>query len=343
MPATKTGFTLLTFLRILLIALIMIGVALFTLWGSLALWFHVPGPEMVRGIVAGAFALLGLATLIAQIWPGRLKMLAGFAAALIAVSLWWQSINPPLTRDWAPDDAVQVTGTIEGDRLTLDGVRNFDWRTEEDFTPNWERRSYDLSKLQSADLVMSHWDGPSIAHMIVSFGFEGDEYLAWSAEVRHIKGSEYSPLRDAFKNHTLVLLAGDERDLIGLRTNIRGEDVQLYRINAAPANARALLVDYVEHANALATDPKWYNSLTTNCTTVVMSMIRQLFDAVPMDWRILVNGYMPEYAYDLGALDTRLSFDQLQDRAHVTDVARDAGLTPTYSTDIRKHVPDPLK
>ncbi|MCL6284446.1 DUF4105 domain-containing protein [Ruegeria sp. 2012CJ41-6] len=321
----------------------MIGVALFTLWGSLALWFHLPGPEVARGIFAGLFTLLGCATLIAQFWPGLVKMLAGFVAALIAVAIWWQTITPPLQGDWAADDAIQVTGTIEGDRLTLDGVRNFNWQSEDRFTPNWETRSYDLSKLQSADLFMSYWSGPAIAHMIVSFGFEDGTYLAWSAEVRHFKGSAFSPLKDAFKTHTLILLAGDERDLVGLRTNIRGEDVQLYRLNASPETARALLVDYVETSNALATDPKWYNSLTTNCTTVVMSMIRQLFDTVPMDWRIFVNGYLPEYAYDLGVLDTRLSFDQLQARAHITDVAHEAGLTPDYSTDIRKAVPDPLR
>ncbi|MEX0350216.1 MAG: DUF4105 domain-containing protein [Paracoccaceae bacterium] len=320
----------------------MLLVAGFTLWGSLALWFHFPGPEPVRFVATGGFALFGAATLFAQFRAGRIKMLTGYSAVLIAVLIWWQSITPPLDGDWAPDDAVQVTGTINGDMLTLDGLRNFDWQTENEFTSNWETRSYDLSKLQSADLFMSHWDGPAIAHMIVSFGFEGGEYLAWSAEVRHTKGSEYSPLKDAFKAHTLILIAGDERDLIGLRTNVRGEDVQLYRINASPENARALLVDYVETSNALAEKPLWYHSLTTNCTTVVISMIRQLFDTVPMDWRILVNGYLPEYAYELGVLDTRLSFQELQDRAHISDRARAAGITKDYSQTIRQSVPNPL-
>lgn len=319
----------------------MLVVAAFTLWGALALWFRLPAPELVRLAAAGLFGLVGVLTILAQFWQGRVKLLAVFVLALLSLVVWWQSITPPLDRDWAPDDAVQVTGTIDGDTLTLDGVRNFTWRSEEDFTENWETRSYDLSKLRSTDMFMSYWEGPEIAHMMVSFGFEDGEYLAWSAEVRHIKGSFFSPLKDTFKTHTLILIAGDERDLIGLRTNTRGEDVQLYRINAPTGDARELLVDYVELANELAVKPRWYNTFTTNCTTVVMSMIRKLFKQVPRDWRVFVNGHMPEYAYDLGLLDSSYSFNQLQDLSHITNVARDAGLTPSYSADIRKNVPNP--
>lgn len=332
-----------TILRFALIAIVMIIIGLLSVWGTLALWFRLPGPGWSGALLAAGFALLGAATMLAQLSRARLRFLAVFGLVFVVVSLWWNTLTPPLHADWTPDVAHQVTGTIDGDQLTLTNLRNFKWRTPEEYTPLWETRSYDLNKLQTADLTMSYWSGPGIAHMIVSFGFEDGQYLAWSAEVRREVGNTYSPLNDMFKQHTLVLIAADERDVIGTRTNARGEDVQMYRIDTTPEAARALLTDYVKLSNELAIQPRWYNSITYNCTTVVIAMIRNLFQTVPLDWRIFVNGYLPEYAYDIGALDSRLSFDEVQARAHITEVARRAGITPTFSSDIRANLPDPHK
>lgn len=313
----------------------------FSTWGVLALWFRLPAPESIRLIVSGLFGFLGAATVLAQLTRGRAKVLRVFAIVLAGIFVWWVSIDPPLHRDWADKAAEQVTGTIDSETLTLVGVRNFAWRSDGDFTPNWETRTYDLKKLESTDIFMSYWEGTEIAHLMVSFGFEGNEYLTWSAEVRQAAGSGFSAVKDTFKTHTLILIAGDERDLIGLRTNIEGDDVELYRTNASPLDARELLVDYVELSNELSLKPRWYNTVTTNCTTVVVSMVRNLFKTVPMSWRVLLDGHVPEYAYDLGVLDSRLSFDQLQDRSHITNVAIDVGISPNFSSDIRKNVPDP--
>lgn len=329
------------FIRGVFIALVILVVAIAGLWGALALWFQVPGPDPVPLLAAGGFGLLTLLTVLGQFSADRIRYLGLFALALFAVTLWWRTIAPPAQADWSPDVARQVTGTIEGDQLTLTDVRNFEWRTADDFTPNWETRHYDLSTLQGADLFMSYWGAPGIAHMIISFEFENDSYLAWSVEVRRKVTSSYSPVADAFKAHTLVLVAADERDVVGTRTNARGEDVQLYRLTTPVPNARRLLERYVRAANALHENPQWYNSLTANCTTVVFGMIRTLTDSLPLDWRVFVNGYLPRFAYDRGAVDTRLSFEALQEAAHISATAQTVGLTDSFSTDIRQNVPNP--
>ena len=214
-------------------------------WSALALWFRLPAPEGLRAAAAIAFAILGLAT-IAALFVGRSRIaLVVFAAAFGGLLVWWSTIKPPLDGDWAPDVARQTTGTVVGDILTLSDVRDFDWRTDTDFTEKWSKRSYDLSKLNTLDLFLAYWGGPEMAHVIMSFGFEGGEYLAWSVEVRREKTSEFSPIADAFKSHTLVYLATTERDSVRLRSNVRGEDVRLYRLNTPPEQARALLQEYV--------------------------------------------------------------------------------------------------
>ena len=103
---------------------------------------------------------------------------------------------------------------------------------------------------------MSYWAGPEMAHTIMSFGFEGGDYIAWSIEVRRLKGGEYSPIADLFKTDPLVIVAADERDVIRVRTNVRHEDVELYRLKASPEKARSLLLEYVVDANGLVETPK---------------------------------------------------------------------------------------
>ena len=127
---------------------------------------------------------------------------------------------------------------------------------------------------------MSYWAGPEIAHTILSFGFEGGDYLALSIEVRRVKGGEFSPLADLFKTNPLVIIAADERDVVRVRSNIRHEDVQIYRLNAPPEKVRPLLLEYVDDANALSNAPKFYNSISTNCTTTIVKMMRAVGDSI---------------------------------------------------------------
>ena len=312
-----------------------------SLWAALALWFRLPGPEIIRGLAAGLFALLGLATVVALFSPRRWAALAAYALAFGGVAVWWSAISPPTHGDWAPDVARQTTGVVDGEILTLSDVRNFEWRSETDFTERWEKRTYDLAKLKTLDLFLSYWSGPHIAHLIMSFGFEGGEFLAWSIEVRRQKGGEYSPVADAFKNHTIVIIAADERDVVRLRSNVRKEDVRLYRLTTPPDQARALLLGYVDDANALAARPAFYNSITINCTTAVARIVRAVGGTLPLDWRLIVNGHLPGYLYDLGALDKNYSLADLISLARVDDRAREADDSPEFSRLIREGVPSP--
>jgi hypothetical protein len=311
------------------------------LWAALALWFRLPAPQGFRALAAALFVVVGLATIVALFSRRGLSALIVFALAFGGLLVWWGGIKPPAEGDWAPDVARQTTGVLNGDILTLSEVRDFDWRSDSDFTERWSKRTYDLAKLRTLDLFLSYWSGPRIAHLILSFGFEGGEYLAWSVEVRRERGGVYSPVADAFKTNSVVFIAATERDIVRLRTNIRHEDVRLYRLATPPADARVLLLEYVEEANALAVRPMFYNSITTNCTTAVAKLVRAAGGTLPLDWRLIVNGYLPSYLHDLGALDANYSLVDLKALASIDKRAREADDSPDFSRLIRVGVPSP--
>src|SRR5690606_16270119 len=191
-----------------------------------------------------------------------------FALAFLALLAWWSTLVPSHDRAWADDVARLLEAEVDGSRLTLRNVRNFEWRTETDYTPRWETRSYDLDRLESADLLLSYWMGPQIAHTLVSFGFDDGEQLVFSLEIRKERHESFSAIGGFFRKFEQVIIAADERDIVRTRSNVRGEDVYLYRLRMAPDQLRALLLGYVDSSAELRRAPAFYNTLTSNCTTI---------------------------------------------------------------------------
>jgi Domain of unknown function (DUF4105) len=327
-------------LRALSIACLGFAVAAATIWGALAIYYSDMAGERLRLGLATAFALGTLAAFL--FLPNRRLTLVGFAAAFAGVLLWWISIAPSNERDWQTEVALLPYATRDGDLVTLHNVRNFDYRTEQDFVARYDDRTFDLRKLDAVDLIAVYWAGDAIAHIMVSFGFAGD-HVAISIETRKEKGEVYSSLAGFFRQYELIYVVGDERDLIRVRTNYRRPEelAYLYRTRMNPANGQRLFLEYVSKINQLKERPEFYNTLTTNCTTDVWSLARALSDRVPLDWRVLLSGHFPEYAYDLGSLDTSMPFAELKARSLINDKAHAADQDPDFSARIRDGLPRP--
>jgi len=230
---------------------------------------------------------------------------------------------------------------INGEIVTIHGVRNFDYRTETDFTPRWEVRTYDLRKLDSADIIAVYWTGKAIAHVMLSFGFGGKDYLAASIETRKEKGESYSTLAGFFRNYELYYVIADERDVIRVRTTCRQpqEDVYIYRISGPLDNFRRVFLDYLKSINELHDRPAFYNTLMTNCTTGIWLHTRMNPESPPLSWKILLSGYVPDYLYELGRLETTMPFAQLEKLSRVNERAHAADEDPAFSQRIREGLP----
>ncbi|EEZ06274.1 hypothetical protein IL61_0215970 [Brucella ceti B1/94] len=244
-------------------------------------------------------------------------------------------MRPSLHRIWAPDVARTVTGKIDGNIVTLSNVRDFIWHTPDDFTPNWKEETFDLDKITSVDVYLSYWSNPAIAHTLLSFGFADGRHVVFSGEIRREHHEVYSPIAGFFRKYELAMIAADERDIIYLRTNIRKEDVYRYRVKLSPAAAKALFLSYVEMGNELAKKPEFYNTLTTNCTTIIFQMARLLDPAFPFDYRVLLSGYLPGYLYDHGWLENGDTLEKVRERASIDARAQASG-REDYSQRIRE-------
>jgi len=313
-----------------------------TAWGAGAIYYApIPG-EFLRACLAVA---LPLGTALAfLLLPNRRRTAIGFMLAFACMVALWRQIPASNDRDWQPEVAVTPRASLNGDLVTIHGVRNFDYRTETDFAPRWETRTYDLRKLNSADLVAVYWAGKAIAHIMLSFGFEGKDYLAVSIETRKEKNESYSTLAGYFRQYELYYVVADERDVIRVRTTYRQpqEDVYVYRVGGSLQNLRRVFLDYLNSINELHNRPAFYNTLTTNCTTSILMHTRMNPESPPMSWKILLSGYVPDYLYELGRLDTTKPFAELEKRSRVNGRAHAADKDSAFSQRIREGLPRPL-
>ena len=319
-----------------------------SIWLCLALWFQEPLGWLMTRVLIGiwiAFALSILGLYISQHWFNRQTDVLIYVVFFLIGLFWYFALEARQDRDWNPEVAQVLTYQQQGDQVTLHKVRNFNWHADGSYDERWETRHFDLNQITGVNIITSYWMGPRIAHTLVSFDFANSQPLTFSIEIRKQKNEEFSTYGGFFRKYELSLIAADEKDLIYTRSNIRGEQVYFFPVNMSKSEIRALFEEYLGKANELKQQPKWYNSLTSNCTTLVFDMVRAISQRpLPTDYRLLASGYLPNYLYDLNAISHDLSMKQWYDIAYINPrVSHLKHLSSSqYSSLIRQGVPKPI-
>ena len=139
-------------------------------------------------------------------------------------------------------------------------------------------KTYDLTKIKSVDFIMIPFnDNRAIAHTMLSFGFEGGDYVGVSVEVRLEKGESY----DAGDRPARPVRA-DLRRGRRARPDPRADRIsqrRCARLSAPrprPPQARRLFVDVMKRVNQLHDQPEFYDTLSNNCTTNIVRHINTL-------------------------------------------------------------------
>ncbi|MDJ0776877.1 MAG: DUF4105 domain-containing protein [Gammaproteobacteria bacterium] len=313
------------------VGLALLGLLLFIAWCLMALHFDAGSAYALSLAAVCVFAIIMLRN------TGRVALTV-LVCCLLTLG-WWFSQQPSNDRVWGADVARLPSATIEGSRVTINNLRNFNYRSTTDYDENWETRSLDLDQLVGADLYLSFWGLEHIAHTIASWRFADGSHIAISIETRKESHEEYSAVKGFFRQFEIYYVVADERDLIKLRTNHRGEEVYLYKLGFPLEESRAVLLDYLREINRLEGEARWYNALTHNCTTAIRFHSKQVGAAGPLDWRLFLNGHLPELGYRRGVLDQSLPLDQLVAASFISDKAKTLPDDVDFARAIRQGLP----
>jgi hypothetical protein len=290
------------------------------LWTAGAMFYDVARASFVGWVMSiGWILAAALAFLFWQPPQVPFVVLLGVFSAFL---FWWFRQRPSHERAWDPNFARLPRIELDGDTLRIHNLRNTEYPAFNKMMPRFETRTVRLSRLCGLDLLILHWGSQWMSHPIFVFDFGADGRVCVSIEVRYRLGQEYGFLRTLYRQQEFMYVVSYERDAILQRTRYRkGEDLYLYRWSASPIDMRHILFEYIHSINQIAAQPRWYNGLTSNCTTTIYAQGRARID---WDWRILFNGSLDRLMYERGRLDQSLPFDSLKQQSRLNEIANSA-------------------
>ena len=319
------------------------------LWTVLAVFYTAPGPGWLAVVAAAGIALVYFLARREKFrsihWrtiPWREKCFTTLAIALTAVSAvyYFGFIRPDNDQMWALEQDRKPVVTISGDKVHVQNVRNFTWRSDTDFDVGWYERTYDLNKVDSMYYVvasMANWE--AVAHVFVCFGFSDGQNVAISVEGHRLKGRAYGPISSMFRQFQLIYIIGDERDVVGLRGAVWKDPVYFYPARTTQERKRAIFVDMMERAHSLEEKPEFYHLLFNNCMNNITYHLRRLGGRpLPHDLRVLLTGMSDRVAHRLGYLDTDLPFEKARQAFRVDEWMQQTELDESFSLRLRETI-----
>lgn len=308
------------------------------LWTAFALALGGGGPDgvsLARTIVVTVFGLVCIAAWIRGVRAGIAVTAGTFAATLV----WFLALAPSNDRAWSDDQSREARALVDGTRVTLRNVRDFRYTGAD--AEAWDARWYDLtvdtSELEGVDFLLTRFaENPSVGHTMVSFRFAGDRFVVVSIEIRRERGESYGLLKGLFRQFELAYVVGDERDLVQLRTNRRGNDVWLYPCAGSPETQVAYFLELCRGIERLAREPEFYDTLTRNCTTVLAEHWERVMDVdLGFDRRLLFPGEVDGLMLELGLIAEASGTASESSSTWISARARAADGTDDFSLRIR--------
>src|SRR3989344_1147614 len=262
-----------------------------------------------------------------------------FLLFCLFVLIVWLSISPSNKRNWNTDQAILPSAEIEGNLIHIHNIRNFPYRSTTDFTPAYYDKTFDLTKLKKIYYIVepfSNWEGS--AHTFVSFEFESSQFISISIEIRKEKGEGFSAWKGLLKQYEIMYVIADEWDVVKLRSNYRKDSVFIYPIKTTPERMQKVFLEMIQSANKLKDKPEFYNTLTNTCTTNLVHHANSIVPGrIPFSYKVLFPGYSDRLAYDLGLIDTNLSFEETRAKYKINERADKYADSPDFSQKIRGH------
>jgi hypothetical protein len=263
--------------------------------------------------------------------------LFGFILLCSGVILWF-SVPPANDKNWSADQRVLPYAEFKDNSVTIYNIRNFTYASTTSYKRAYYNKTFDLNKISSVDYIIEPFSGyKGAAHTFLSFGFENGDYIAISVEIRKEAEETFSAVKGLFRQYELMYVIADERDVVKLRSNYRKDDVYVYPAKTTKENMRAVFVDMLERANKLREDPEFYNTFVNNCTTNIVLHVNNVRPGrIPWSINMVFPKNSDQVAYELGLIDTDLSFEEARKKFHINERALKYADDPKFSQRIRE-------
>lgn len=250
--------------------------------------------------------------------------------AILALGSCATMLSPPQAeRNWYPYLARTPHVELDDAAFTVSPVS--DWSYDggrETSTDYQESASYTFDQLRGVWFMLEPQPGSQLAaHTLLLFEFEGERLLGVTIEARREEGEEYSALRGQFNAFELIYIWATARDLLVRRAVMLDHEIYVYPVSITDEQNRTLLRNLLARSRSLASAPRYYNTVLSNCTN-------ELAKAAGFHWApaYILTGRSDEYLYRRGILPGA-SFEEAHRRSDMTEFVQALNLAPAETFD----------
>lgn len=248
--------------------------------------------------------------------------------------------KPSSDRAWDKQFDILPTANIKDNQIEIKNIRDWNYDSENILNFEYVDRVYDINKLTRVWFLVEPFTGwDKIAHTFFSFEFEDQPPISFSIEARRETHEDYSPIKGLYREYELAYTWGTEEDFIGRRVIYLGNDVSMYPLNISSENAKKYFLKLIEETNSIDTTPRFYNTLTSNCTNNLAIHANQIVPGtLPWDISRLLPGYSVEYLYRLGFIENTSDLENMKSKHNITNDVKEYYNKEDFSTNIRQRL-----
>jgi hypothetical protein len=258
------------------------------------------------------------------------KFLAtGAILVVLYIGLLKIATTPKNDRNWVEDERVLSSLEISTSSAIIQNIKNFayPYENEEHKTASYYSDKFEPEKVKNVWFFQNDFVEPLGAHTFLTFEFEDDKYLSFSAEVRKEVGESYSPFKGLLNHYELQYLLVSEKDILTLRAALREPPVYMYKLKLDKNEKVKLFQVVLARAEKVNQNPEFYNTYNNSCTTNIFDHLNQALEKnhqPGFSWKIIFPKYADNFLYQSGLIDTGLSFEEIKQTAKVNQKVKEA-------------------
>jgi hypothetical protein len=274
----------------------------------------------------------------------RLAMATAASAAGLWLGYTYGVKQPSNDRDWEYGMATLAGISVDGNTVHIDRVRDYSWGPDGPRSSDYVSRTYDVSHLARVWFVKEPFPlGPLdfglVAHTYFMFDFDDQPPVGLSVEARRERGETFDGFHGLINDFELIYIWGTERDLTGSRAVREGNRLNMYPLTIPDEAGRLLFVHLADVTRQLAAQPRFYNTLTSNCTNELAKVANTVEpNAIPLNIGLVLPGFADTELYNLGLLPHTLPLQTLRERAYISDFVRANFERDDFSTLLRNEL-----